>query len=366
MRFAVAISEGAEGTEKRLEVEADNWMLALRQSLDQAGCPPMKLGAASCEIQEDSSITINDSRLARTIRISIAGQYPVLASQATREDSQELEESTPVGTMTYLEAQIEQALLLPPEPPVPPRDLEDDSPDVRHLPFIKVTTKDREVLGLERKPRLEAAALDLQDRRRVQYLSVVKVDLPMTSHSPMVTSESQAGPWADPGLAAKMRELELAFGRILRLPPEEAPTLALEVIRRVVGSSQAWVTVALDDGRMMLLAASGDHTRGSSGLVFSFNRAEPAALALLEGIGISLQCSAASSRPVLVDPQDWRCCGGLLCVPVFLGDQPGAVIQLYRRQEEGPFNEQDLILVERAASLCSGVLRTIQVPHRRA
>ena len=366
MRFAVTISEGTGDSERRLEVEADNWMLALRLSLEMAGAAPMKLGTASCEILEDSTILLNDARLGRSIRISIAGQCPDVVRPGSAEEPCDAEEAIPPGTMTYLEAQIEQALQSPPEP----TDLEDppEEPgdDVRHLPFIKVTTKDRQLMGLERPPQPNESAADLADRRRVKYLSVVKVELPMSSHNPQLTSESQVGPWKDPGLAVKMRELELSFGRILKLPPEETPTLALDVIRRVVGASQAWFTVALDEERMMLLAASGHHTRGSSGLIFTFNRAEPAALALQDGIGISLQCSAASCRPVLVDPSDWRACGGLLCVPVFLDDRPLAVIQLYRSREEGAFSEQDLIVVERAASLGSSLLQAIQRPQRRA
>jgi len=373
MRFEVTIPAQSRRVKvHRIEVEAENWMVALREGLTELGLPPLVMSRVLCDIQPDGSVVLQDIELDRRLEVKLKvatrprGVRPVQPGEKKSE--------TP--TLTYLDAQVVSELrkltegrerptpfgkrLIPPLPFIQiPEDVseelkrvykasEDTRPpqeDTRQRPRHKVKRPVRYL------PYVEVA---IPPRGRISFMNLDLSDI----HDELQRKERRivaAGPAAEPDATdyrtGWVRESVSSLGRHANDLKAFIEGL-LQLTTAAIPSRMAWLLLSTPDGRALTVSgAAGEGARHFLGRRITGDR-DLAAVCVQGGISIRISDLQRSSHPVSLMPnQEAPLERSVLCAPLIHDHFVLGAVQLLGSIRDASFTREDLDLLE---SLCKG------------
>ncbi len=369
MRFEVTIPARSKRVKAhRIEVEAENWMVALREGLAELDLPALVMSRVLCDIPPDGAVVLQDTQLDRKIEVlPRAGTRPG-GVRPTR--PRETKPGTP--TLTYLDAQLVKELRqradaaaaggaspagtprlsqplpffqIPPEvseelkrvydapkdprpPPAPPR--YSVKRPVRYLPYVEVAVPPR--------GRISFMNLDLSGLRRELKGKVRAAQAP----APAAAPDFRVG-WVRESVAALGRHAKDLEGFVEGL---------LQLITAAIPSRMAWLLLSTPDGRELAVSgAAGEGARHFLGRRITGDK-DLASVCVQGAISIRISDLQKSRHPVSLMPnREASLERSVLCSPLIHDHYVLGAIQLLGSVRDASFTREDLDLLEQ---LCKG------------
>ena len=345
MRFEVTIPARSRRVRAhRIEVEAENWMVALREGLAELDLPALVMSRVLCDIQPDGTVLLQDTHLERKIEVRplsttrTGGQRPTKPKDSkpgtptlTYLDAQLVKDlraraeagaggqSTPVGLQKFSQPlpffqipeevsdELKRVYNAPKEtrPPQPRKQKADPgdagakvaakSPNkenmalynvkrpVRYLPYVEVAIPPR--------GRISFMNLDLSELR--DKLKGKKVSKKMVTTPPSSASADYRNGWVRESVAALGRhatDLEAFVEGLLQLTTAAIP------------SRMAWLLLSTPDGRELAVSgAAGEGARHFLGRRITGDK-DLASVCVQGGISIRISDLQRSRHPVSLMP----------------------------------------------------------------
>ncbi len=387
MRFEVTIPARSKRVKAhRIEVEAENWMVALREGLAELDLPALVMSRVLCDIQPDGAVLLQDTHLDRRIEVRPhRGTRPGGARPTRPRDSKP---GTP--TLTYLDAQLVKELRqradaagggkpTPTGQPkfsqplpffqIPPEVSEElkrvyNAPKETRPPPPRPAPKTGEVpapLAPRKKPRYSV-------KRPVRYLPYVEVALPPQGRISFMnldlselrkelkgkkrTPMDPPPPTAPPDYRAGwVRESVAALGRHAK-DLEAFVEGLLQLITAAIPSRMAWLLLSTPDGNELAVSgAAGEGARHFLGRRITGDK-DLASVCVQGAISIRISDLQMSRHPVSLMPnQKASLERSVLCSPLIHDHYVLGAIQLLGSVRDASFTREDLDLLEH---LCKG------------
>ena len=404
MRFEVTIPARSRRVKAhRIDVEAENWMVALREGLAELDLPPMVMSRVLCDIQPDGAVVLQDTELDRRIEVRPLNATRPGGVRPTR--PREDKPGTP--TLTYLDAQViselRQRAAAGGAKPTPPNSKRFSPP----LPFFQIPPEVSEELRrvykapkttppppptpppLEEEGEVRPVSTRehprFQVKRPVRYLPYVEVKLPPRGrisfmnldlsdlHKQLGPKQKAAakvprGPEGAPPAGADpdyrigwVRESVAALGRHAK-DLEAFIEGLLQLTIAAIPSRMAWILLATPDGRELTVSgAAGEGARHFLGRRITGDR-DLASVCVQGGISIRISDLQKSRHPVSLMPnQDASLERSVLCSPLIHDHYVIGALQLLGSIRDASFHREDLDLLEGLCRSAALLLRRFEL-----
>ena len=388
MRFEVTIPARSRRVKAhRIDVEAENWMIALREGLAELDQPPLVMSRVLCDIQPDGAVVLQDTELDR--RIEVRPRDATTRPGGVRPTRSREDKPGGTPTLTYLDAQViselRQRAAAGGAKPTPPRSERFSPP----LPFFQIPPEVSEELKRVYKapkttpppppPKEENGKVRpvstrerprFQVKRPVRYLPYVEVKLPPRGRISFMNLDlsdlhKQLGPkkkdaakaprgakgapptGADPDFRIGwVRESVAALGRHAG-DLEAFIEGLLQLTTAAIPSRMAWLLLATPDGRELTVSgAAGEGARHFLGRRITGD-SDLASVCVQGGISIRISDLQKSSHPVSLMPnQETPLERSVLCSPLTHDHYIIGAIQLLGSIRDASFHREDLDLLE--------------------